>query len=83
MGEGPVTHPHGTPVDAVQLRVVIALVDGSPDEVEGALASGGALLSLVAALVIYAAPITMAALNPARDLGPRIYAKSRDSIRRG
>lgn len=29
---------------------------------------------LVAALVAYEAPISMAALNPARDLGPRIWA---------
>jgi glycerol uptake facilitator protein len=29
---------------------------------------------LVAALVAYEAPVSMAALNPARDLGPRIFA---------
>lgn len=61
-------------ITAILVAVIFALVDD--ENPMGTRASPGiaALLIglLVAALVQYEAPISMAALNPARDLGPRI-----------
>lgn len=62
-------------ITAVLVGVIFALVDdanpmGTRDSpVAAALTIG----LLVAALVQYEAPISMAALNPARDLGPRFF----------
>lgn len=61
-------------ITAVLVFAILALIDqrneGRP------LANSGPFFIdlLVAGLVAYEAPVSMAALNPARDLGPRIFA---------
>jgi glycerol uptake facilitator protein len=62
-------------ITAILVGLIFALVDDwNPMGTRDDPGLGGFLIGLVvAALVLYEAPISMAALNPARDLGPRIF----------
>jgi glycerol uptake facilitator protein len=62
-------------ITAILVGVIFALVDDkNPMGTRESPAMAAFLIGLiVAALVQYEAPISMAALNPARDLGPRIF----------
>jgi len=61
-------------ITAVLLFVIFYLIDNFNREAPQSNLVGFFIGLLVAALVAYEAPISMAALNPARDLGPRIWA---------
>lgn len=62
-------------ITAILVGVIFALVDDrNPMGTRASPGIAAFLIGLlVAALVQYEAPISMAALNPARDLGPRIF----------
>jgi glycerol uptake facilitator protein len=62
-------------ITAILVAVIFALVDDwNPMGVRNTRALQGLTIGLlVGALVLYEAPVSMAALNPARDLGPRIF----------
>lgn len=62
-------------ITAILVGVIFALADAENEMAPSATPGLFAFLVglLVAALVQYEAPISMAALNPARDLGPRIF----------
>jgi glycerol uptake facilitator protein len=62
-------------ITAILVGVIFALVDEhNPMGTRESPALAAFLIGLlVAALVQYEAPVSMAALNPARDLGPRIF----------
>ncbi len=62
-------------ITAILVGVIFALVDDwNPMGTRATPAISAFLIGLlVAALVQYEAPVSMAALNPARDLGPRIF----------
>lgn len=61
-------------ITAVLVFGVFYLIDGLNEGRPLANLSALFIGLLVAALVAYAAPISMAALNPARDFGPRVFA---------
>lgn len=60
-------------ITAILVWLVFALTDDKNPLVPKANIGPFLVGLLVAALVAYEAPISMAALNPARDLGPRIF----------
>lgn len=62
-------------ITAILVGVIFALVDGrNPMGTRGTPALTALLVGAVVAMLVgYEAPISMAALNPARDLGPRLF----------